>query len=58
MNPNVWFDVWFKLANKAIADDCELTVFRIPKLQHGNTDTELVEEIEALIQSKYPNIKS
>ena len=60
MNTGDWFSSWFKSASKAEAEGCELTVFKIPKTNNnwgGQADPQLVEEIEELIQSRYPNHK-
>jgi len=52
--PAVWFDLWKDTAKKAADNGQELVVFSIPANKVGTADPETVEEIELLLQKKFP----
>jgi len=48
-----WFYHWIEKANKCDESQTVLVVFEIPVNNVGNIETDILEEIELLIQNKY-----
>lgn len=49
-----FIDIWLTAALEAEQDGFQLTIFRIPTALPYKADPEAVEEIERLLQQKYP----
>ena len=47
-----WLDEWMKTAVIAAKEDCELVVFKIPKLENGLSDGEIIARIEKVIKGE------
>lgn len=51
----LWLSQWGNAASQAEREGCELVVFKIPANKAGTmAEPEAVEEIEALLQKRYP----